>query len=168
MRTLSLVRHAKAKGPDAFATDFERPLTDRGHKDAVRIAEVLARVEPPVDWIASSPAERTRQTTEHIVTYLDYTKPLQWEDTIYEADADALLRVLSKVPQEVEHVLLVGHNPGLEELAAGLTAGSSDRLNLHLPTAALAHLQLEIFWWNQIRWGCGQLHLLVTPKVVKK
>lgn len=168
MKALTIIRHAKAKDADGYAVDAERPLTDRGHKDAVRVAETLARLDPDVDWLISSPSERTRQTTEHIVTYLDYTKQLQYEQAVYEADAETLLKVLSKVPQEVEHVVLVGHNPGVEELVAGLTAGAPERLNLHMPTAALVHLNLDIFWWNQIRWGCGQLNLLITPKVLRK
>lgn len=168
MKTLTIVRHAKAERPEGYASDFERPLTDRGLKDATRIGEALARLDAPVDWILSSPAERARQTTQRLAAHLSSTRNIQWEPTIYEASADILLDLLGQAPQDIQHVVIVGHNPGMEELVAGLVSGQSNRLNLHMPTAALAHLQLEIVWWNQIRWGCGQLELLITPKVLKK
>ncbi len=90
-----------------------------------------------------------------------------WQEAVYLADADTLLTLLSEAPQDKEHVVLVGHNPGMEELVAGLCTGAPPHLNLQMPTATLAHLRLEIFWWNQIRWGCGQLQLLITPKVLR-
>jgi phosphohistidine phosphatase len=168
MKSLTLIRHGKAERPEGYPLDFDRPLTDRGHKDASRISAVLAEIEPSVDLLVSSPTARTRQTAERIAHALPYAKPVIWEERIYEASAEELLAVLSNTPQDIQHLLLVGHNPGMEELATGLMAGTTTSPNVHMPTAALAHLQLEIFWWNQIRWGCGQLHLLVTPKVLRK
>jgi phosphohistidine phosphatase len=168
MKSLTLIRHAKAERPEEYPVDFDRPLTDRGLKDASRITAALAKLEPSIDLLVSSPAMRTRQTSERIARGLPYAKPIIWEERIYEASADHLLAILSNTPQDIQHLLLVGHNPGMEELVTGLTAGTTTSLNVHMPTAALAHLQLEIFWWNQIRWGCGQLHLLITPKVLRK
>jgi phosphohistidine phosphatase len=168
MKTLTIIRHAKAERPEGYAADFDRPLTERGRKDTARMADVLARLDPPIDWLISSPAVRTRQTTELLIADQDDTKNVQWEPAVYEASADTLLELLNKVPQEIQHVVVVGHNPGMEELVAGLVAGAPERLSLHMPTAALAHVHLEIFWWNQIRWGSGQLALLITPKVLKK
>jgi phosphohistidine phosphatase len=168
MKTLTIIRHAKAERPEGYPSDFDRPLTDRGLKDATRIGEVLARLEPSVDWWISSPAVRAQQTTERLRARITDPQTVQWEPTIYEASADTLLDLLGNVPQEVQHVVLVGHNPGMEELVAGLVAGAPERLGIHMATAALAHIHLEIFWWNQIRWGCGKLELLLTPKVVKK
>jgi len=168
MKTLTIIRHAKAESPEESANDFDRPLTPRGQKDAGYLAKFLTRLEPPIDWLISSPALRARQTTEQIAAELAVAESIVWQETLYLADAETLLRVLCEAPQDMEHVALVGHNPGMEELVAGLCTGSPPHLNLAMPTAALAHLQLEIFWWNQIRWGCGQLQLLVTPKVLKK
>ncbi len=166
MRILTIVRHAKAEQPEAYPVDADRPLTKRGHKDAVKLAAILNSLKPPVGWIISSPALRTRQTTEHIVDSLHFAKPVIWEETIYRGYADTLLMALTSVPPEAQHVLLVGHNPGVEELVSGLCAGAQTRLNLAMSPASLAHIQLEIFWWNQIRWGCGQLEMLVRPKSI--
>lgn len=168
MKYLTAIRHAKAEDPLDYARDFDRPLSEKGQKDARQSARVIANLEPPVDWWISSTALRTRETTDAICTAIGYTKHTQWEDTAYAADADTLLELLSAVPQEATHVVLVGHNPGLEELVTGLCAGSTRQMNLHLATSTVADLELEIFRWDQIRWGSGQLRLLVAPKAFKK
>jgi phosphohistidine phosphatase len=146
MKTLSIIRHAKAVAPEEAPNDFERPLTKRGQKDAIQLGQILAALSPEIDWLISSPALRTRETTE----------------------ADQWLALLKQAPPEAQHIAIVGHNPGLSDLVAGLAAGAATHLNFNLPTAAIAHLELEIFWWNQIRWGCGQLILLLPPKLLRK
>jgi len=168
MKALTIIRHAKAERPEGYATDFERPLTERGLKDAARAADILARIEPAVDWWLSSPALRCRQTSERMVTAYGYTNNIQWEPTVYEAAPETLLSLLGQIPQDIQHVVLVGHNPGVTYLVAGLVAGAAEHMNLEMATAAVAHVQLEIFWWKQIRWGCGRLEFLVTPKLLKK
>jgi phosphohistidine phosphatase len=168
MKALTIIRHAKAERPEGFANDFDRPLNERGRKDAVRLADLLKRIDPTVDWWVSSPALRTRETTELLAASYGYTKNFVWEMSIYEAAPDTLLTLLMQTPQNAEHVVLVGHNPGMAELVAGLAAGEPGRLNLHMPTGGLAHLTMEIFRWQQIRWGCGQLALLSSPKVIRK
>jgi phosphohistidine phosphatase len=167
MKTLSIFRHAKTERPDGYEHDEERPLTSRGVKDAAQIGGILARVEPAVDWIVSSPSLRTRQTTDRLVAALKYTGQIGWHPAVYGAQAGALLEVLASCPPNAEHVVLVGHNPGLEELVAGLCAGAPDRLNLRLVTAAVAHLHLDVAYWNQTRWGCGTLQFLIRPKLLR-
>jgi phosphohistidine phosphatase len=168
MKTLSIIRHAKAVSPDEYPNDFDRPLTKRGQKDAAYLGQLLATLQPAVDWLISSPAVRTRETTELLAKALPYTKPVQWEENAYLAEAEQCLALLKNAPPEAQHVAIVGHNPGLTDLVAGLVAGAATHLNFNLPTAAIAHLELEIFWWNQIRWGCGQLTLLLPPKLLRK
>jgi phosphohistidine phosphatase len=168
MKQLTILRHAKAERPEGFATDLERPLSARGHKDAAAVAALVAALTPSVDWIVSSPALRTRETVKHLVQALNFKHKVVWDDSVYDASADALLGSLSIVPPDVEHTLLVGHNPGLQDLISGLCAGAPSRLNVTMATGAFAFVNLEIFWWNQIRWGCGALHLLVKPKLVRE
>jgi len=167
MKTLSIIRHAKAELAESTQTDFDRSLTKRGLKDAHQLGTLLQRCKRPVDWLISSSALRTRQTTEQINNVLTISEAIQWKDAAYLGDAETLLALLSEAPPEIEHIALIGHNPGVAELVAGLTTGVPFRLNLHFPTAAMAQLEMEIFWWNQIRWGCGQLKLLLTPKAVR-
>lgn len=167
MKTLSIIRHAKADLADSSQNDFDRALTKRGVKDAREIGALLQRCKEPVDWMISSPALRTRMTAEAISSTLKFDGTIQWNEATYLGDAETWLALLREVPPEISHVALVGHNPGVAELVAGLTTGVPFRLNLHFPTAAVAHLEMEIFWWNQIRWGCGQLKLLLTPKSMR-
>ena len=168
MKHLSVFRHAKAENINGFPTDFARPLTSRGQKDAHHMGKLLANVEPTIDWISASPSQRTRETTEAVLKAFNHKPAVIWQDAIYEAEAETLLAVLAEIPEEMEHVLIIGHNPGMAELISGLVAGSPTRMGIHLSTAGLAHLTLEIYSWNQIRWGCGTLHSLLRPKLLRE
>jgi phosphohistidine phosphatase len=167
MKVLSIVRHAKAERPESFASDFVRPLTPRGHKDAARLGVLLAGLEPTVDCILSSPATRAAQTADRLASELGYANSVTWDDSIYLASVDTLLDLLRRAPEETEHVVLIGHNPGLEELAAGLCSGAPDNSVLTLITATVAHFDLDISRWSQLRWGSGQLKLLVAARLLK-
>lgn len=167
MRTLTIVRHAKAEAGGLTAKDFDRDLAPRGQKDIKRMAKLIAKLDPRVDLIVSSPAARARQTAEIMARELDFTHPILWEDEIYNAKAITLLAVLQSLPEDAQHIAFVGHNPGMEGLVAGLSSGSTHRLNVRMPTAAMATLELEIYWWNQIQWGCGQLQMLIKPKLLR-
>lgn len=167
MKWLSIIRHAKAERPESYPTDFARPLTGRGMKDSERIGEVLARLDPPVDYFLSSPAARAAQTTDTLVAILHYTKETSWQEEIYMAGANTLLNLLLRVPEDAQHVVLVGHNPGLEELSTGLCSGSQDNSILTMATATLAHFSLDINRWNQLRWGAGRLTVLIPAKALR-
>ena len=166
MKILTIVRHGKAEAQ--AETDYLRPLSKRGLKQCRHIASALKRLDPPVDLIVSSPALRAKTTAESIAEEIAYRRPILWQEEIYAASADALLRCVSAFPEDVVHVLMVGHNPGLEQLVSGLCAGSPQRPTVRLATAALVHIELQCFWWNQVRWGSGALQLLLKPKVIRK
>ena len=125
MKSLSIIRHAKAAHPQESESDFERPLTKRGANDATLIGEQLSRLTPKIDWLVSSPSQRTRQTVERMVDVLGYDQPIFWDQKLYGADAGALATILSSIPPEIEHAAVVGHNPGLEGLVSGLCTGST-------------------------------------------
>ena len=167
MKTISILRHAKAERPDAYPNDFERPLTERGHKDAQRLGALIAQLEPPVDYVVSSSAMRAAQTADRVASTVGYKKPIVWQEAIYLAASTTLLETLQTTPEAADHVLIVGHNPGLEELASGLCTGSPDGNLLTLATASLAHLVVDISRWSQLRWGGGQLKLLISAKVLR-
>lgn len=167
MKTISIWRHAKAERPENYASDFERPLTERGQKDAVRMATLLAHLDPPIDLILSSPAARTAQTVQVLTAQLDGTIDPLWNEAIYLAAADTLLALLKALSEETRHVVIVGHNPGLEELASGLCGSAPEDVFLRMPTAALAQIVIDTEHWSTLRWGGSQLKLLVTPKALK-
>jgi len=168
MKRLTILRHAKAESPEKYPGDSVRPLANRGEKDAALIADFMNLIDPPVDWILSSPALRAEQTARIVAKRIAGDRPLIFDEQIYEADAGLLLALLKAIPPEQEHVLLIGHNPSLESLVAGLCSGATGSLECRLTTAAMAHLYLEIVRWDQIRWGAGVLQLLVQPRVLRK
>ena len=167
MKLLSIVRHAKAERPDAYDTDFVRPLARRGHSDSRLIAKILTKIEPACDYVVSSSSLRTRETVQEFTSAMSYEGLIVWSDALYLAAVGDMLRVLSETPDDVEHVVMCGHNPGMEELVAGLCAGSTQHLHLEMPTACCTHLYLQIVHWSQIRWGCGALRFLLPPKLLR-
>lgn len=167
MKHLSILRHAKAERPDGYDIDAARPLTKRGFKDAAMVGKVLRQSQPTIDWIVSSPAQRTRQTTETLALELATSPKVVWHDSVYAATITALLDALRQVPTSADHVLLVGHNPGMEDLTSSLCTGSPERLQLNLATGSLASIRLEIHTWSQIRPGSGTLLALLRPSLIR-
>lgn len=165
MKMLSIIRHGKAELAEQAQNDFDRKLTKRGIKDTRRVTTAFHKSKIPIDWILSSSSARTRATAELLAELTAFDGTIQWEDRGYLAEAETWIALLATIPSEVQHVALVGHNPGVSNLVSALTTGATARLNIHFPTAAIANLEMEIFWWNQIRLGCGQLRWLITPKV---
>ncbi|MEX1020662.1 MAG: histidine phosphatase family protein [Litorilinea sp.] len=167
MKHLSIIRHAQAADSSGYARDFDRELTRRGKEDAARVGEALHELTPPIDWFCSSPAMRAQTSTEIIVAKLALDTAPTWQPEIYAAHASTLLTILARSPQQAEHVALVGHNPGLEDLATGLCATPSGRVGLSLSPAGVAHLMLEIDQWDQLRWGAANLKFLLHPKELR-
>ncbi len=168
MRHLTVLRHAKAEDPSLHSHDMLRPLTDRGVRDAHTVVRVLGALQPRIDWWISSPAQRAKATVEIVAAELGYTKSVQFVDDAYPGLPDGWLAQIAAAPPETQHVAVVGHNPSLEGLISGLIAGDCRHLNIRLTTAGIAHLELEVAHWEQVRWGCGQLRLLASPKVFRK
>lgn len=167
MKTLSLLRHAKAERPEQYPTDLARPLTDRGRKDAMRMAAVLSDLDPPVDYILSSPSVRTRQTVTAVQEILEREIAVQVDERIYEASVRDLLDSIAAAPNECDHLLVVGHNPGMEELVAALCSGDGGRLGVAMPTAGLAHLTLSLNNWSKVIPRSGTLQWLLRPKLLR-
>jgi len=167
MKRLTILRHGKAIRSDDFPIDYDRPLSKRGPQDLKRAVKVLANLSPPVDWIVSSPAKRAHQTASIVNEGLGLEKRVVWEEDIYSRGADALFLILLETPDEFDHVLVVGHNPTLEQIVSGLCAGSDCHMANSLPTSGLASIELDIARWEQLRWGCGELRLLLRPRLLK-
>lgn len=166
MKALTIFRHAKAERPEDFPQDFDRPLTARGRKDAERMGILIAGLAPAVDCIISSTAVRAAQTASHLAAVLDYANPPTWAANAYLASAETLMELLRDAPKEADHVVLIGHNPGMEELAALLCTGATNGALLRLPTAGVAHLALDIGRWQQMRAGGAELRLLAAPRLL--
>ncbi|KAB1074690.1 SixA phosphatase family protein [Methylobacterium planeticum] len=166
MRRLILLRHAKSDRPAGVA-DLERPLNPRGREAAPRMGAYLAAEGLVPDHVVVSPARRTRETWDLVEGALGAI-PHASVDAVYEAPASALHRVLRETPAEARSLLLVGHNPGLQDLALKLVRSgpreAMARLRTGFPTAALAVIDFEAAAWSEIGWGEGRLERFVTPK----
>jgi phosphohistidine phosphatase len=162
MKTLLLLRHAKSSRKDNGVRDFDRPLNQRGLKTAPSIGRLMRKRKLQPDLVLSSPAERARQTTQLVIEAAGLKTELRYDERIYEASVERLLEVVSQLDDETGIVMLVGHNPGLEELLEMLTGQAHN-----LPTTALACVELNIEKWNKVRAGVGHLEWLVKPKELK-
>lgn len=168
MRRLILFRHAKAERPDHYDTDFERDLTEDGLSVAERMGVWLESAGMVPDLVICSPAERTRQTWNAAAPAFDPTPPVIFEEAIYEAEVENLLAVVRAVDGDVQTLLMVGHNPGLE-LLTGLLAESAEpevveRFEKKFPTGAVAVIDFEDVPWAAIEEKTGWLYAFETPK----
>ena len=161
MKTLHLLRHAKSDWVDDSLPDPERPLAPRGVKAARRLAEHLKQEPIRVDLILCSPARRTRETLQLLRPALGDAK-VDFDEDLYGAAAAELLARVRRVPRKFDGVMIIGHNPGVEE-AAWLLLGP-DRAPGHFPTCALASLRFRADSWSEIKEGAGDLVSFLTPK----
>lgn len=159
MRTLLLLRHAKSSWDDPSLRDFDRPLNNRGLKSASLIGRFMLKRKIRPGLVISSPAKRARKTAALVIKSAQLESKPRLDERIYEASAIQLLEVISQIETSAEEVLLVGHNPGMEDLLLTLT-GEVRRM----PTAALARVALDIERWSDARETGGQLEWLVKPK----
>jgi phosphohistidine phosphatase len=160
-KRLALVRHAKSSWADPEVADHERPLNARGRRAATVVGHALREAGLEPDLVLCSSATRTRETLE--LLELPATTDVLIEDRLYGATASALLDRLRTVPAAVRSVMLLGHNPGVEELAATLV---KDRRAApeRFPTAAVADLRLPIRTWTELEPRIARLHGFVVPR----
>ena len=165
MNRLCLMRHAKAAPQEAEAEDRARPLAPRGEKAARAVARWMVAQGIVPDAALCSSALRTRQTLAAMLPVLGGRPRVSYEDGLYLAEPRALLARLRKLAADQTTVLVVGHNPGLQELAVGLAGAGrlGKRLRENLPTAALACFELDGDWAELGR-ADATLALYVTPK----
>ena len=164
MRTVHLLRHAKSSWDEAELADRERPLAPRGRRDAARMADQLAELDAPPNLVLCSSAVRTQQTLELVRPALGQAA-VEVSDDLYGADAGHLLARLGELPDEIGSVLVIGHNPGMQDLALELAAGGAQRpqLEAKFPTCALATLEFQ-GRWGDLAAGACQLTGFVVPR----
>ncbi|MFC0204886.1 SixA phosphatase family protein [Novosphingobium soli] len=169
MKTLGIFRHAKSDWNDARLRDFDRPLNTRGRVGAAVMGKHIR--EHAVGWkrILASPAVRVTQTIEIAGEAAGETPPITWDRRIYLASSAALMDVLREQDGAPRSILLVGHNPGLEDLIFDLVPGNGenplrDIVEDKFPTASYAVIALDIEDWSDLRAGIGRLEHLVRPR----
>jgi phosphohistidine phosphatase len=163
---LYLLRHAKSDWDDPDLEDHKRPLAPRGERDAKKMAKHLRRARIKPALVLCSSAKRARQTVELLASALGKGTETSYEDDLYGADEKDLLKRLNQVPDGVKSVMLVGHNPTMQQLALALAASGADldRLRENLATCGLVTLTLNTDKWNTVRPGSASVIAYVTPK----
>lgn len=159
MKTLFVLRHAKSSWDNSELSDFERPLNSRG-LDAARFIGGLIytrNLEPQI--IISSPAKRAKHTAVLVKELAEISKPVIYDERIYEASPLALFKLIHEFDDLYQSVLLIGHNPGFENLVRMLTGET-----VLMPTAALAKINLDIESWHELDAVSNELEFLIHPK----
>jgi phosphohistidine phosphatase len=169
MRILYLLRHAKSSWSDPTLHDHARPLAKRGRRDAKRIAKHLSRIGIEPELVLCSSAERTCETLELVRPALGATATVRLEPELYAATSAKLLERIRSVPEEFASVMLIGHNPGLQDLVLVLASEGVEleRLEAKFPTAALATLTLTATPWRRLSRGDAVLGAFVVPKQLR-
>jgi phosphohistidine phosphatase len=145
MKTLLLLRHAKSSWAREDLPDHDRPLNKRGKRDAPRMGQMLRENQLVPELILSSTAKRARKTAAKVARQCRYEGVIELAGELYLAPAGEYLQVLRQIPDHVSLAMVVGHNPGAEELLALLTG-----CTMTLPTAALARVELDLASWRQL------------------
>jgi len=164
---LYLFRHAKTVPQSDNVRDTERALEERGRVGARRMAKWLKQQKIVPDVVLCSPAVRTRETLDLVADAFPRKPRIEYEPGLYLATGARLMERLREIPDSVERVMVVGHNPGLHELAQALTDRNvgplAERLAANLATAGLARFEVAIEWSGLRRRG-ARLVALVSPK----
>ena len=165
MKTLLLFRHAKSDWGNPGQADFDRPLNERGSKSAKRMGEWMKQQHIQPEWIICSPAQRAQETLSllrHSISIPDTL--VQFDERVYQASLSTLLEIIAQCPEDMDNIMLVGHNPGMDELltylcGANLPLSSKGKL---MATATLAQISLPDDW-QQLKSECGKLQQITRP-----
>ena len=155
MKRLILLRHAKSERDSPSGRDFDRSLNNRGRADAKRMGEEIRSLGLNFDLVLASPAQRVVETVEGVGGLSQKS-----DERIYDASTGQLLDIVRSVDDQVDSLMLVGHNPGFERLAATLTNNEVD----DVPTAALVEIEHPVDHWRDVGPGSGRLVRFIKPK----
>jgi phosphohistidine phosphatase len=170
MKTVTLFRHAKSGDKDnPDLADFDRQLADRGLKAAPKMGMALRDSSVRPDLILCSPSVRTRQTLALAQALAwDIPPETRFEKKVYEATVQTLVKLVKEAPDGLGHVMIVGHNPGLQNLAVALAEPGPDRelLMQKLSTASVVSFAFDQKRWKDLKPGSGRVVLFITPNTL--
>jgi len=163
MKTLFLIRHAKSDWNDYEFNDFERPLNQKGLRNAPLMAQRLKLLNVPVERILASPATRAIHTAQIFAEFLDYpVQKIIKVPELYQADTKTFLQTINQLPQEAETVMIFGHNPTITDMIEYLADHKIDKL----PTTGIAMIAFDLEDWKMVSRDSGELKMLDYPKKV--
>lgn len=163
MKTLYLLRHAKSSWADATMADFDRPLNERGKRAAETIGKYLNSNDITPELILCSPALRTRETLALVTKAAEWNTEVRYDERIYEASSSRLAEVISEIENDRNTVMLIGHNPGLEELLLLLTGQRQE-----MSTGTLAKIVFDTMSWATAVDTRGALEWIVSPRELER
>jgi phosphohistidine phosphatase len=170
MHTLILLRHAKSSWQDPALSDKDRPLNSRGVVAAPLMGRAMAKHGLDPDLVLCSPARRTRDTFALVMPELKTEPQIVYEDGLYHGTSAEMLTLLQQVAPAASQILVVGHNPELQQFALDLIGSGPkhlrDRLEARLPTAGLVVIRFSAGSWSNIVLNSGKLELFLTPRDV--
>jgi phosphohistidine phosphatase len=168
MKILTLLRHAKSGWDDPVSRDFDRPLNVRGRKAARVIGRAMRDEGLSFDMIIASPAVRVVETLRDVGEGYGHELEPEQDHALYLASPAVLLDRIHHVDDKVERLLVVGHNPGLEQLTLLLSGASEDGLRseaeLKYPTATLAEIRFDVESWSDVKAAAGTLTRFIRPR----
>lgn len=164
MKTFVICRHAKADYPDSTA-DIDRPLKERGYRDAARLGELLADHGLEPERIISSPALRARTTAEVVAENIDYEEDIEIRDEIYFGGASDIVDILNELPESVETCMVFGHNPVVSEVVRFFMQSQHF---YDLPTCAMVCFESRAARWEHVTQHNTTLRWLLVPRLVRK
>jgi len=169
VKTLALFRHAKSDWSDARARDFDRPLNERGQRGARAMGDYIKSTGRQFARMIASPAVRAAETVEEASRAWGCTFKVEWDRRIYLASSATLIDLIKEIEGDPASVLMVGHNPGLEDLIFDLvpddgTSPLRDVVEQKFPTATFAVIELDVENWSDVTEGCGRLTELKRPR----
>ncbi len=162
MKTLLILRHAKSSWDNPVLSDYDRPLNERGKRDAPRIGKHLSHQGLVPDYILTSSAKRARKTAAKVAKACGYADEIVQKDKLYLASPGVYYAYIQEISDKYQCVMAVGHNPTMEQLVSYLSG------ELHrMPTAAIAHFELPVEHWKMLDLSTeGKLVNLWTPKTL--
>lgn len=168
MKTLLVLRHAKASQDASYAVDFDRPLKPRGRKQALALGRMMRNRNLAVEAIVASPAVRVVETINAVLEGAGRSVEPVYDRRLYSASPKMLLEVIRETGDKAERLLIVGHNPGLPQLLLDLADEDRDGLRSEVergfPTATLAELHLSVEHWQDVARGDGRIVSLFRPE----
>jgi phosphohistidine phosphatase len=167
MKSLTLLRHAKSGWDDPVSRDFDRPLNPRGRKAARTVGREMKAKSFSFDLVLASPARRVIETLEEVASGYGPIDP-DFDQRLYLASAATLLDIVRAAPDGARRLLVVGHNPGLEELALCLSGRDDAELRCEVevkyPTGTVAEIELPVERWADVTEGAGRLVRFIRPR----
>jgi len=163
MKTLLLMRHAKSSWKNSGLSDHDRPLNKRGERACRLMGTLLHEQNLIPDKIICSTAVRAKKTVEGLLETLSFENEIDYTRDLYHADVDSMVEQLQTIPEDIEIVMLVGHNPGMDEFL-DVICDEQD----HMPTAAIAEIEFDIPSWHKLRTSTSaNLKNLWKPKEIQ-